>query len=444
MVIRDIAGSTGDTIDRNCLVVYEYLQHDAAVQSPSELIRKFKNLLQNGRNENVKVSQAFEKIIFAKPEQFYFFLSQCFYLILTEWLNSPNSETHICQLLDVLNAVTQSRSYDRRRKQLISLIKNYQHSLTYHQLKLAISVLQPTEANAETFNSSFVTNGSEANSTGSKTPKISSYLIRYPYLYPNLLPPEIAIPRLTKKVIELQNIRQQDFEIKLSQHIIYRFRLKQLAKMRMMSKGAGKIIVKAENPSLLSEKAFRIALKQYVGKVDKSTLQERAQLFVAENKYRQNYQVFKQDFYRFLVKGIEARNNTYQFESRFQEKLDSIFPQANEKALNPTQILQTCRQLFSFLIVDPNSGKNPDRFAELVANLGTVQTTTILVRIVLICPESKADLVRKIYSIAEHYQLQTVTEHPWLLKTLEHLLIAFSLYFGNVDLSIAKSVVNKS
>ena len=111
--------------------------------------------------------------------------------------------------------------------------------------------------------------------------------------------------------------------------------------------------------------------------------------------------------------------------------------------LNSTQILQTCRQLFSFLIVDPASSNDPERFVELVANLGTAQVMTILIKIALICPESKADLVRKICLVACHYRQQTVQEHPWLLKTLEHLLIAFSIYFGSVDVSIAKSAVSK-
>jgi len=444
VVIRDIAGSTGDRIDRNYNVVYEYLQQQAVVRSPSELIRKFQNLLQNGRNEEAAVSQAFEKIIFSQESQFDLFLSQCFYHIISVWLDSPESLTHIAQLLDIPNLVAQSRSYDRRRKQLIQSIKNYQVSASYQQLEFVVNIIGSSEAIVEDLHSSLTTNKSLDSKAG-KTPLVANYLIRYPYLYQQLLPEEAAIPRLLEQVRELQNQRQTDFEIKLSKHIIYRFRLKQLAKMRMMTRSAGKMIVKADNPSLLSEKAFRIALQQYVGKLDRGyTLQERAQLFIAENKHRSTYNTFKQDLYRFIVKDIKPRNKTYQFESRLKQKLDSIFPQANEKSLNSTQVLQTSRQLFSFLIVDPNDSKNSAQFEELVANLGTAQAVNILVKVVLICPESKTDLERKIWAISNRYRSETVQSHPWLLKALEHLLIAFSIYFGSVDVSIAKSVVSKS
>ncbi|MEY4519887.1 MAG: hypothetical protein RLZZ499_2487, partial [Cyanobacteriota bacterium] len=184
---------------------------------------------------------------------------------------------------------------------------------------------------------------------------------------------------------------------------------------------------------------------QYVGKIEQnSTLLERSQRFVAENKYRPTYQVFKQDLHHFLANNIKPRNNTYQFSRLLEQKLVDIFPQANEKPLNQTQILQTCRQLFSFLIPAPTLNNNRDQFAELVANLGTAQTMMILIKITLICPESKADLEKKICLIATYYQHQTVQQNPWLLKSLEHLLIAFSIYFGKIDVSIAKSAMNSN
>ncbi|HEY9770626.1 MAG TPA: hypothetical protein V6C71_19410 [Coleofasciculaceae cyanobacterium] len=41
-----------------------------------------------------------------------------------------------------------------------------------------------------------------------------------------------------------------------------------------------------------------------------------------------------------------------------------------------------------------------------------------------------------------YYQLQNIQDARWLIKSLEHLLIAFSIYFGNIDVSIASSMNN--
>jgi hypothetical protein len=441
-VIRDIDSSARQTIVQQHNLVHEYLRQSAINQTPPELIQKFQNLLQQARNENTQVSEALENIIFAEESQFYVFLSQCFYTILADWLHQPESRIYLTQLLNTLNIVCQSSSYNRGRKQLIQLLKNYQQSESFEELKLFIALVYPDKAISQNSADSLVTNESTGNSNTPPTPIIKTYLIRYTYLYRYFLPQDLKIQYLIEQIEQLQKHRQQDFEILLSRHIIYRFRLKQLAKMKMMATSAGKMITKVNNPSLLSEKAFQIALQQYVGKIEQnSTLLERSQRFIAENKYRSTYQVFKQDLHSFLVSNIQPRNNTYQFASLLEQKLVDIFPQANEKPLNQPLILQTCRQLFSFLIPAPTLNHR-DRFAELVANLGTAQAMMILIKITLICPESKADLEKKICLIAKHYQYQTIQQNSWLLKSLEHLLIAFSIYFGKIDVSIVKSALN--
>jgi hypothetical protein len=264
-VIRDIDSSAQYTVVPQQVsqhnLVYEYLRHSATTKTPPELIQQFQNLLQQSRNENVQVSKALEKIIFAEESQFYSFLSQCFYTILDSWIDLAESRVYFGQLLNTLDVVCKSSSYDRCRKQLIQLIKNYQQSKSYEQLKLIITLIYPNEAIAKNSANVPVTNESTNNINSSPTPLIQTYLIRYPYLYQELLPQELEIQHLIATIKQLQSDRQQDFEILLSKHIIYRFRLKQLAKMRMMAKGAGKIITKVDNPSLLSEKAFRIALQ---------------------------------------------------------------------------------------------------------------------------------------------------------------------------------------
>lgn len=152
--------------------------------------------------------------------------------------------------------------------------------------------------------------------------------------------------------------------------------------------------------------------------------------------------MFKQDLSHFLTSNIKPRNSTYQFKPRLEQKLADIFPQSDAKPLNRTLILQTCRQLFSFLIVDPALVTESNQFVESVANSSTAEVTMILVKIALICPESTADLEKKMYLIVTYYQLHNIQDARWLIKSLEHLLIAFSIYFGKIDVSIASSMNN--
>lgn len=444
-MIKNIGGSP-KSIERDSQIVYDYLCQSAIKQSPKALIGEFQILFTQGKTENIQVSQALEKIIFdpVGQQRFAQFFSHCFYRILNCWVAEPESLFYVAELLGIFETIKQSRSYDRRRKQLLKLIQDYQQSPSYFQLQIVISIINPQEIANVALPNGVATNETSSSQIHRQT-IIYNYLIRYTYLYEFFCPLDPELEQLSQLIQTLANNRCQDFEFKLSKHILYRFRLKQIARMKLLSKGAGKIITKAENPSLLSERAFSVALKQYLGKIEQDrTLLERSQRFVADNQLRDSYQVFKQDLGRFLTYNLKPRNHNYHFESNLNQKLNLVFPHSDNKPINSTLILQTCRQLFSFLLLDAQETNNPQKFADLVANLGTAQVMLILIKITLICPESKADLTKKLAAIATHYQFSNIQDAAWVLKTLEHCLIALAIYFGKVDVSLASKSLQTS
>lgn len=443
-MIRDIKNSTRHQVNQECSTVYQYLHQRAAIQSPAELIQEFQNLLLQGRNQEQQVSLALEKIILADHQQFYDFLNHCFYLILDCWIATPESMLYLQQLFATLEIISKIKSYDRRRKQLVKLIKGYQQTENYRQLQGLMVIINPFTTNNADENKTVISNETAEGEVNDSNELIGSYLVRYPYLYSYFCAVNQEFERLHGLVARLQHSRQHDYEVLLSQHVIYRVRLKQLAQLKLLAQGAGKAITKVDNPSLLSERAFRIALKQYTAEIDdQHTILEQAQHFVADNKFRLNYKQFKQDLHYFITNGIKPRNNSYQLKSGLKQKLGDIFPQSDAKPLNRTLILQTCRQLLSFLLVEPTASNNQQKFVELIANLGTAQVMMILVKIILICPESKPDLEKKLGAIISHYQLCNVSEALWLIKSLEHLLMAFSIYFGHLDVSVVRSAWKK-
>ena len=363
--------------------------------------------------------------------------NNCCWVILDCWLGTPRSMSY-SQLLNTFNLVTQTNSYNRHRQHLVQSIKDYQQSESYFQLKAAIAIINPEEIKRSDL---IILTDRMSGRSDRHTDSIDIYLPRYTYLYHNFVPN--IQTQITSLVERLQTERQKKFKILLSQHIIYRFRLKQLARMKLLSKRANKVITKVDNPSLLSYRAFSTALKLYFSKVDSYTLLERAHLFIAENELRASYRVFKQDLYRFIIDNITPLNKTFKFENRLKVKLENIFGESNNKLLNKTLIVPNCRQLFSFLMVDLNNYNNSSIFRKLIANLGTTQITLILTKIALICPESKVDLEHKICFLIARARLQKTQDISWLIKILEHLLISLTICFGNIDVSLAKSMTDE-
>ena len=423
------------SVDPERRVLYEYLYQCTAKNSPETVLKEFGNLLRQGRNNNTKVSQAFEKIIFAPggQKQFGLVLSHCFYLILNTWLSDLKYSSYIQELIPIIEAVSKSSSYDRRRKQLIHLIKEYQQTQLYYQLQAIISLIN-YQIEDDIVSRNIFTNEAGNTNYDLSTSIVNTYLPRYTFLYSYFLPQGDGLEQLREYIQKLQHKRQKEFEIQLSKHLIYRFRLRQVAKMKLMSKGAGKIITKVNNPTLLSERAFKVALDQYIGKNSNSkTLLEQSQRFVADHDLRRSFQDFKNDLHLFLVHDLKPRDRNQNFADSLKFKLDSVFPHSNSKELSNNLILQTFRQLYSFLIIDPNLTTDKNKFASLIVHLGTAQVMMILLKLVLICPDSKPDLEKKIALIAAQNQLLPIHDIPWLFKSLEHLLMAFSFYFGDID-----------
>ena len=442
-MFNDINGSSHLSVDREANVIYEHLRK-CAIESPSDVIQEFRNLLLLSKKINSRVSNALETVLFSnRQQQFNTVLNNCSWIILDCWLDNRRSRSYIPQLLDTFDLVAQTYSYNRQRKQLVRSIKDYQQSELYFQIRAAIAIIKPkdfTRLDLITLLSARMsdTTGSHANND-----RIDIYLPRYPYLYHNFIPKNIQTKHLVTLIERSQKKRQKEFDILLSKYIIYRFRLKQLEKMEPLSKEANKTITKVDNPSLLSYKASSAAFKQYLSKVNGYSLLEKARLFTEENKSRASYRVFKQDLYRFIAADITPINNTFKFKNRLETKLEGMFAESNDKPLNKALIVQTCRQLLSIMIINQSNSNNSLEIKELIANLGATQTTLILTKIVLICPELKVDLEKKIFSLVARYQLQKAAEVSWLIKALEHLAISLNICFGNIDTSIAKSIADE-
>ena len=404
-----------------------YFRECGSNQPPNAVIDCFSSLFFQGRSDLVEIDRALEVIITSSwgQQNFNLIINNCCYLIIDCWSTEPKSLLFLEELVAVLDSVESlPKSYDRRRNKIRQLIKDYRQTELYVKLQFLVTL----------FNSELTTKlDTEA--------LLSSLIPRYSYLYPYLLPDYEQISKLENLVTKLQEDCQKSFEFKLSQYIIYRTRLKQVASMKLLSRGADKVIYQSENPTLLSEKKTIITMKQYINKIEReNTLLQLSQQFVSRNQIRNSYKEFKVDLYQYLIYDFQPRRSSYQFNHKLKQKIDSIFPQSNERTINQTLILQTCRQLLSFIILESAPSRNTKQFTELIKYFGTTQTVYLLIKIILICPEAKPDLAKKIFGLYLEYHGQKIKDTSWLVKILEQLLIAFSLYFGKIDVSIAKTI----
>ena len=95
-------------------------------------------------------------------------------------------------------------------------------------------------------------------------------------------------------------------------------------------------------------------------------------------------------------------------------------------------------------MVDTTQQNNHSQFIDLVINLGTSNTVSLLVRMALICPKIKPELEQRLAILFVKYESRKAEDVTWLIKVLENFLVAFSLNFGKMDLSATHKSLNYS
>jgi hypothetical protein len=428
LIIKTTINPSWQELTQEEITIYEHLDYLVHSYSSSKIITEFNRLIILGKGEeNSKVRVAWENIFLSQSSQDFFNLViyRCCLIIINSWLTEPELRKDIYLLISLFTGVSsETTSCDRRRKILVERISKFKETEKYLKLQRLIKI-------------------SEANNSKNSADRIviGDLIKRYPFLYKYCLLGEDHLYEEEKTIQKLEYEEQKAFEVKFSQYIIYRARLLQIARARQLSHGAGKLIRKIDNPTLLSEKQIKKAIKQYIGKIDSQhTCWQLAHRFLAEHRLPTTYQIFKYNLYQYLVYSLEAKYSQYNFQHRLKKKIENIFPEYNSQKLDRALLRRTCNQLIKFLTIENAQQCDPYPFIDLVTNLGVSATIGLLMRIVVLSPDLKPELEKRFAIFFMHYESLTEKQAPWLLKSLENLQIAFSIYFGKVDLSVTKLI----
>ena len=329
---------------------------------------------------------------------------------------------YIWQLLNLLNQQkSTNKHYLRHKKKIGSLLQHFLESqYPANFARIAIACNSPVGIKI----------GDDL--------EFKSLLCRYPYLYRQLLLVEEDFFEIVNLVEQLQAARNRKFELNLAQHFIYRSRLVEIAKAKQLSSGAGKLLRKVANPTLLSHRDLQLIVKQYIKKIDaKGTLYDLSQRFILENKGNLTYLQFKLNLIEYLAYGIVPRSSDYSLSSRLKDVLGDLYYQSDGLTINESLILLTCRKLYQKIIIKGSTSQEHQTLLELTTNLGTAQTAMLLIKIALICPSARVDLEVRLANLFVRYESRIVSKNLWLIKLLEHCRVTLSIYFSEMDIPIS-------
>jgi hypothetical protein len=143
------------------------------------------------------------------------------------------------------------------------------------------------------------------------------------------------------------------------------------------------------------------------------------------------YAAFKTSFLKYLLYSFETSKseNIQLLYQKIQKQLQGIYIEENNNIVNELLILQTCNAILAYL-VDPRNPINPNHPVTVLLNKNDyLVLSIILLKIILICPESYNYLMCRLASFIYNYQNTPPNDCAWLIGFLEtfKVVLAFGL-----------------
>lgn len=407
--------------------LYDHLLNLVQTESSGSILNHFRSLFIEGiayTDSDILVD--LDKIVTSKAseQEFKFILNRCCHILINRWQGRPQSQTAIAELIDLL-ASSPTRpigEYTRTRsvKHLRELMKQFLETEQYLTLKRLAQVVSRVEVNTE------------------KAP-LGTLIRRYPYLYEHCLVSEGSPSEHQESIRQLQLQVQKQYEIDLSQYVTYQVRRSQSQNSLEI---VNRVVPPVKNPTLLDDRELCSALQQFVGKIEGSyTCRDLAQRFLAHSHQTRSFGEFKDDFYQYITSSIDTDYGRRQFNQQLHRQLKNTLPESDSQPLNDFLLVRTCMQLLNFLVVD--SAQRPQHFifVDLLSNLGPTLTTSLLLKIVLLCRKVKPYLEKRFSILFSHYELHSRDCVQWLIAAMENLHVALSTSFSTVDLCFVNQLI---
>jgi hypothetical protein len=398
-----------------------YQSFAALVQTrpPTEVIDHFQHLIIDTHNiQDLNLKATLDRIVLAKnaPEIFPQFLLHCCLIVIDFWQLDPKAHPFIPQLVTCFDHLPspgykQARAVHRLRELVAEFLTTEQYTI----LRRIAQIYQPTQI-------------------ADHSP-LEALLGRYPFLYKTLLLNEDSDYEQQQTVRYLYSRHQERYEFQLNRFVTYQARLADLARARQLSRGAGRVIRREKNPTLLSDRELATALRHFWDKrPGRGTSQELAQRLRFGINHFASYASFKTQLHQYLIHSLPT-SSPYPISDQLQTHLHNILPRYDQRRPDESLSLRTATKLLGLLMIEKDNNPDHYRFIEAVANLGATYTIGMLMKLTLLSPPLVPELEKRLTRLFRHYQTFPQQDVTWLIQVLENYQLASSIYRGSVDLS---------
>jgi hypothetical protein len=194
------------------------------------------------------------------------------------------------------------------------------------------------------------------------------------------------------------------------------------------------------NPTALGDDVLRL-IKTIVAKRGPFSHASLANIFLDQIQCL-NYQEFKQSLLKYLIFSVDHNDYVETLRSKLAERLELLYEDYSDSAVNDALILRSCNRVIEYLTSENRQEPSP-LFVFLLSQGNPMTLVVILLKLILICKNSRTHLESRIADLIKYYEDFPEDECNWVVNFLEIFNVTFAIYAENVEYNLIKMQVDE-
>ena len=381
-------------------VIYQFLLDTVRQQPPETVLQEFKFLFidYNASEGHPDAIKALSEILFANDEkEFHHTVKRSCYIVINNWYTSRNfnaSQDLIRLFSDVkLTRKTLSQTLSRQRTWLLNFI----NTQDYHELQLFITQQGTSDP-------------------GHWSNRYISYLLVPQYTNPHNPVEQREAARILSKKLKDQ------FKFDLAMYTAH-------------SQSALPQEPIHQNPTGLGDKVLDL-IKKIVVNHGLFSYKNVANIFLEQTKGL-IYHKFKKSLQNYLIFSVKKKELVEALNQTLTEKLNNLYQDYHETTIEAALLLRTCNRLIEYFTTENQDDPSP-LFILLMSQGHHLTLAMILLKIIMICPNSRNHLETCIAKLIQYYTNYPEEECSWIITFFEVFKITFAIHTENVQYNLIK------
>ncbi|MDZ8138440.1 MAG: hypothetical protein RM049_24550 [Nostoc sp. DedQUE04] len=380
--------------------VYSFFMGIVNKLPPEDVLRELKNLFIDGLDceDSDYIPGIYSVFLDDNEEELYNTLKRCCYIIVNNW-KTNRKDKYIQDLVNLF--VHENLKIQDNNPPVVKTCKiwleKFANSKDYKELKL------------------FATKYEES-SKGHWANRYTSYLL------------------IDQSVNNKNPKEQQEAARRLSKQIKDKFKF-ELAMYIARSQSAVSSTTRYKNPSILGDQALRL-IKAIVLKKGVFSHDNIAHIFIKQTE-NQTLKEFKKSLEKYLFFPVENQESVETWRRQFAHSLSLWKTNYNQEIITKELFLRTCNRVIDYFTTE-NSKEPSQLFILLIGQGHALTLVIILLKIILICKNSRRHLETRIAHLIRFYENYSEEECKGVINFIEIFNITFAIYAENVEYNLIK------